>query len=238
MFVLPPSARLAWWGTAWLRGAVGPDDLLEAVLGEDVAHVVVGAEGGVVGLVVEARSAGATSIGAAFPAPGHPVGLAGGGAFTAAAIEAGEGVVAGEAGLGWVPTQVGPTVEWRAFAAARRPLPDVAEADRALRAEVLAAGDTLARLDVARWRPEVADLLMAPGLRAVPSAPGGTPPRCVELASRALWAWEVAALALDGDGGAVSASEADARRQALVPLERAARSALTAACSPEVWPPA
>ena len=58
------------------------------------------------------------------------------------------------------------------------------------------------------------------------------------LGRRTKGGWEVAALALDGDGGAVSASEAEARRQALVPLERAARSALTAACSPEVWPPA
>ena len=29
--VLPPSARLAWWGTAWLRGAVSPDEFIDEV---------------------------------------------------------------------------------------------------------------------------------------------------------------------------------------------------------------
>jgi hypothetical protein len=39
-------------------------------------------------------------------------------------------------------------------------------------------------------------------------------------------------LALDDDGGAVSATEADARRAALAPLDHAARRGLVAACSP------
>jgi len=45
-------------------------------------------------------------------------------------------------------------------------------------------------------------------------------------------------LALDDDGAAVSAYEIATRRDALRPLEQAARRALVAACSPEVWPPA
>jgi hypothetical protein len=44
-------------------------------------------------------------------------------------------------------------------------------------------------------------------------------------------------LALADDGGALSAAEIEQRRAALVPLERAGRRALVAACSPEVWPP-
>jgi hypothetical protein len=43
-------------------------------------------------------------------------------------------------------------------------------------------------------------------------------------------------LALEDDGGAVSAYEVAARREALLPLERAARHGLVAAGSPEVWP--
>ncbi len=69
-------------------------------------------------------------------------------------------------------------------------------------------------------------------------APPGVPARCVELAARGLQALEIAELALEDDGGAISAAEAEARAQALRPLARAGRRALVAACSPEVWPPA
>jgi hypothetical protein len=44
-------------------------------------------------------------------------------------------------------------------------------------------------------------------------------------------------LALEDDGGALTAHEIAQRREALVPLDRAGRRALVAACSPEVWPP-
>ena len=47
---------------------------------------------------------------------------------------------------------------------------------------------------------------------------------------------EVVDVALLDEGGAVSASEVRRRREALQPLERAARRALVAACSPEGWP--
>ena len=121
--------------------------------------------------------------------------------------------------------------------AERRQLPDVGEADRALRAALPEAADALAALDVARWRPEVADRLM--NLRHRPRfvAPPGVPPRCVELAARGLQALEIVELALEDDGGALTALEAETRRVALVPLGRAARRALVAAASPEVWPP-
>ena len=32
---LPASVRLAWWGTAWLRGYVVADHLIDAVLDQD-----------------------------------------------------------------------------------------------------------------------------------------------------------------------------------------------------------
>ena len=48
---------------------------------------------------------------------------------------------------------------------------------------------------------------------------------------------EIVALALEDEGGAVSAYEITRRRDALVPLDRAGRRALVAAGSPEVWPP-
>jgi hypothetical protein len=68
-------------------------------------------------------------------------------------------------------------------------------------------------------------------------SPPGTPPRCVELAARALQAAGIVDLALDDDGAAITHAESEGRRTALRGLATAARHALVAACSPEVWPP-
>jgi hypothetical protein len=57
----------------------------------------------------------------------------------------------------------------------------------------------------------------------------------VELAGRALQALTIVDLALEDDGGAISATEANLRRAAIQPLGAAARRGLVAACSPEVW---
>ncbi|WP_122817642.1 hypothetical protein [Nocardioides pantholopis] len=244
---LPVSARLAWWGTAWLRGHVVADLVVDAVLGEDATHAVAGLAdlglGGdgtsetLVGGLARLRVEGATWFGAAFPAEGDPVGLGGPRTFNATAIEAGEAVVVGGTDIGLVPVRVGAAVSWVAHRAGRRQLPDVGEADRGLRLALVQTAEALAGLEVARWRPEVADRLM--NLRHRPSltAPAGVPPRCVDLAARGLQASEIAALALEDDGAAVTAYEMAARRQALLPLERAGRRALVAACSPEGWPP-
>ena len=242
---LPVSVRLAWWGTAWLRGHVVADHLIDAVRGEDATHHLVGhpdadPEPLVTGLG-RLRREGADALGAALPAEGDPVGLGGPAAFNAAAFDVGEAVVAldaaGFALCGLVPARVGAAVTWTVMAAERRQLPDVGETDRALRAALPEAADALAALDVARWRPEVADRLMNLRHRPPTAAPPGVPPRCVDLAGRALQALEIVALGLEDDGGALTAAEAQARRDALLPLGRAARRALVAAASPEVWPP-
>ena len=239
---LPPSASLAWWATAWLRGYAVTDLVVDAVIGDDATHVVTGLPGveGTAGLVeglAALRRLGASAVGAAFPAHGDPVGLGGPSAFNTDALEAGEAVVVPGTGLGLVPQRTGAAVVWVAQPADRRQLPDVGEADRALRAALISSADALATLDVARWRPEVADRLLDLRHREPLEAPDGVPTRCVELAARGLQASEIVALALVDDGGAVTAAEAEQRRTALVPLDRAGRAALTAACSPEVWPP-
>jgi hypothetical protein len=240
---LPASVRLAWWGTAWLRGHVVADHLIDAVLDQDATHLLLlgdAPEPLVTGLGT-LRSEGVDAFGAAMPAEGDPVGLGGPAAFNAAALEVGEAVLALDAAgfvvRGLVPERVGAAVTWRAHAAQRRQLPDVGEADRALRAALLEAADALAALDVARWRPDVADRLMNLRHRAGLTAPPGVPSRCVELAARGLQALEIVDLALVDDGGALTAHEATARRDALAPLGRAGRRALVAAASPEVWPP-
>jgi hypothetical protein len=236
--------RLAWWGTAWLRGHVVADHLIDAVVDQDATHLVMfpgsDPEPLITGLG-RLRADGADAFGAALPAEGDPVGLGGPADFNAAAFDAGEAVVALDAagfGLrGLVPARVGAAVTWSVMAAERRQLPDVGEADRALRSALPEAADALASLDVARWRPEVADRLMNLRHRPRAVAPQGVPQRCVELAERARQALEIVALALEDDGAAQSAAEAGVRREALLPLGRAARRALVAAASPEVWPP-
>jgi hypothetical protein len=232
---LPVSARLAWWGTAWLRGQVSPDELVDAVLDGDVRHLVGGEP--LLTAVAGLRKSGASGLGAAYPREGAPVGLGGPAAFNAAAIEGGEAVVAIGSEAGWVPRQVGPTVEWTTYPAARRQVPDVGEADRELRATLLTTADQLADLDVASWRPEVADELLDLRHLRVPASPPGVPARCAELAARGLQALRIADLALADDGGALSATAADHRRAAILPLDLAGRRALVAACSPEAWPP-
>lgn len=244
---LPASARLAWWGTSWLRGHTVTDLLLDAVIDTDATHVVsglaglgLGGDGSTESLVAglgRLRAEGATGFGAAFPAEGDPAGLGGPPPFNDAAFEVGEAVVVLDVGVGLVPQRVGAAVTWVAHRADRRPLADVGEADRGLRAALLQSAEALAGLDVARWRPEVADRLLNLRHRDPLTGPPGTPPRCVDLAARGLQALEIVELALEDDAGAVSAWEVEQRRTALRPLELAGRRALVAACSPEVWPP-
>lgn len=241
---LPVSARLAWWGTSWLRDLTAPDDVVDAVLGGDVTAAVVGLTGPaepaetLLGGLSALRADGVRGLGLALPRSGDPLGLGGPGCFNAAALEAAEAVVALGAEIGLVPTRLGPAVTWRALPAHPRQVPDVGEADRALRATLLEVAASLAALDVARWRPELADVLLDLRHRVAPPSPAGVPPRCVDLAAGGLQALEIAALALEDDGGSWSVGEASARRDALLGLERAGRRALVAACSPEAWPPA
>jgi hypothetical protein len=249
---VPASTRLAWWGTAWLRGQVVTDLVLDAVIGDDATHTLAGLAG--LGLapaspgVEEAaetllaglarlRAEGATGFGAAYPVEGDLCGLGGPTNFNTAALEAGQAVVAIGTQVGLVPGRVGAVVTWQGFPAARRQLPDVGEADRTLRRTLLSTADTLAALQVGRWRPEVADRLMNLRHRPAVVGPDGVPARCIELLAAGLQALEIVDVALEDDGGAINAYEVEARRAALVPLARAGRHALVAASSPEVWPP-
>lgn len=244
---VPAALRTAWWATAWLRGHVVTDLLLDAVIGEDATHVVAGLaelglggrEGAADTLVTglgRLRAEGATAFGLALPVEGDLLGLGGPREFNDAALAAGQALVVAGAGIGLVPQRVGAAITWQAHRAQRRQLPDVGEADRELRAVLPRTADLLADLDVARWRPEAADRLLNLRHRPRLEAPPGVPPRCVELAARGLQARDIVAVALEDDGGAVSAAEISARRSALLPLERAARRALVAAGSAEVWP--
>lgn len=219
---IPASAALAWWGTAWLRGLATADEVVRHVPGA-----------GVINLLAEAQLNGASGIGLALPIEGDALGLGGPSEFNRAALHQGQAAVS-DAGPAWVPVGQG----WERWSSRRRPLPDVGEADRALRQELLSAADALAALDVARWNPELADAFLNLNRAADLVAPPGTPAVCVSLAERGLRAEGIAELGLSSDSSAVSASEIMARHDLLTNLDRVARRAIVAAFSPEVWPPA
>ncbi|QWC87037.1 hypothetical protein KLP28_15915 [Nocardioidaceae bacterium] len=242
----PDAVRCAVWLGAWLDGVAATDDVLDAITADDVAHHVAGLPGGdpdegAVPLALalgRLRSLGATGAGAALPTPGDPVGLAGPAAFNTEAIDVGEAVVVAGAEVGLVPHRVGRGVVWQAYAAhSRRQVPDPGEASTTLRRTLLQTLEALADLEVARWRPEVADELQSLRADRRLVLPEGLHRAALPLIAQGDRCWRIVELALVDDGGAVTAGEAEQRRAALVPLERAARRALVAACELPVGAP-
>jgi hypothetical protein len=233
---LPPSARLALWLNACLRGAIGPDDFADAVRGADPQHLVVDwpQPGGVTPLVelpAAVLRASGTTAALALPVAGDLVGLRGPAAFNGEALDAGEAVVLVGTGRGLVPAVDARTVLWQSSAAEPAPPLDPAEAGRELRQALIATTAELTRLDVASWQPEIPDLLMNVRHRRPLPLPPGVPPRAVEDLERAVLCLEIVGLALHDDGGAASAYEIAERRRCLTDLDRAARRAVVAVCS-------
>lgn len=234
---LPRSARLALWFTAWVDGHASLDEARDAVVGDDAAHHVVGLpdRGEAVPLILALgllRTEGGARASLALPVPGDLLGLAGPAGFNSEVVDAGEGVVVDGAGLGLVPHPVGAAVQWVCHPANRTlQVPDPGEADRGLREALLATTESLADLDVARWRPEVADALMDLRRQVDLVVPREMAPRAVRLAGLATRCRRIVELALEDDGGSVTRQEADARREALRPLDQAARRGLVAVCA-------
>jgi hypothetical protein len=237
------AVRFALWFNAWTAGAVSLDAARDGIVADDAAHDVVGLPDRdepvplilALGLL---RAERATAAGLALPVAGDPVGLAGPASFNTEALEVGEAVLLEGADLGLVPARAGAGVVWRCLpATSRRQVPSLPEADTDLRATLPRVADALADLEVARWRPEVADALL--GLRSgdpLLLPPGADPrlARTVDLADRCR---HIVDLALEDDGGALNAFEVAERRKPLVRLDAAARRALVAACS-HPWAPA
>lgn len=159
---LPVCARLAWWGTAWLRGLVVTDQVLDEVPGT-----------GLLDALLECRRRGARGLALAWPLPGHPIGLAGPPDLNTVVLGHGQAVVAVQAEVCVVPVAGEDGVHWEALRAHPAPVLDLAEADRDLRHGIVAAATELAELDVARWRPEFADELHELGAPMPVSAPPG-----------------------------------------------------------------
>ena len=241
------SGVLAAWASAWLAGEAAYDDVLTRVTGSDEPHRVTGApvtagpdETVPLGwLLPVLRERSPDGVAVVLPVPGDPRGLPGPGPFTTGALDAREAVLG--RGLGMVPriTEHGSAlgsrttcVLWTAYELAT-PAPDpltVAEAEHDLTAATRDAASALAALDVASWRPEVADELAKVRRGSTPDLPPGHDGRAVRLLAQADRLSAVLDLAAaDAPGGAVNSAEARARDAALRPLHTAVRRARLAA---------
>lgn len=255
---VPRSVRFAAWGTAVLAGRADRADLADLVRAirdpQDDDHLLSGPDATEEepGLLAEGfdllAGAGVRGLRPVLPVPGDLSGLPGPPEFNVVACEVGECVIGtggpdGSAGaLGLVPLiteygsalEPGTSVTWTAHAVERRPHLDVAdlgEADRDLRRALTEATTLLRELDVARWRPEVAEQWAdLSGAVLDPLAlPPGWPARAVAVLGTALRLRAIVDLAVDDDGGAVSGWEAGRRRTALRQLDGVARRAVATA---------
>ena len=236
---------LAAWGTAVLQGLCSPDDAVDAIVGDDEPHRVVGLGDDPMSWSVALgaiRRRGASALVLVTPVPGDLAGLPGPPAVNREVLALGAGVMSdGHETTGLLPqlTTFGPaddvatSVVWSAMAtsgpvgAGRRPT--LSEADRTLAQTLDSALRRLAALDVARWRPEVATLrddLDGPSSERLPP---GFPDRGVRLLARAQRMSAVLALGRSDPGGAVTAVEVQQRQQTLDQLTRAVREAQAAA---------
>ncbi len=232
------------WGSAWLAGRASYDDVVVQVTGADEPHHIRGLPGSAeapLGWALTAlRARQADALRLALPVPGDPRGLPVGSDFAAAALRAGEAVLG--AGLGLVPeveergSPIGSratVVTWQAYEI-DEPRPDplpLADAEHDLTEALREAASALTTLDVASWRPDIADAVA--GVRrggARLDLPAGYDPRALRLLAQADRLAAVLDLAHeDAPGGAVTGQEARRRADILRPLTAAIRRARVAA---------
>ncbi|MFC4947671.1 hypothetical protein [Pseudonocardia sp. GCM10023141] len=253
-----PSATFTVWTSAWLAGAAAPDDVLDALAPWAEAHDVQAADA-TVGATTSLPSPGEPVSSLTFllaalrravprspgrlvlPAPGDVRGLPGPGEFSREATAAGEGVLFVDAGLGIVPTQIADGVlRWTVYSV-RDPGPTpeyvaLSQAERELRDQVRQSASVLTSLGVARHRPGVREEIAA-ALRARPASlwPAGMPGQALRVLQHADEVEAIlAAASVDEPGGALTATAASARREALHPIETAVRVARRAAVAEAV----
>ncbi|KGF04821.1 hypothetical protein [Actinomyces urogenitalis] len=244
---LPVSVVLALWaplpssfGAATVQGPDGAHTVLDAgpCAGDRLAG---GAAPDAEPVALEAWLRAARPLrhcAAVLPSPADPV------SGLALALEAGQGVLV-EGGASsslegrtvlLVPYTSGTSVTWWAHALAASPPPfDASQARRQVHAATEEAIRTLTELDLARERPELAELLT--DLVTAVLDPRLVPPsldaRRRDLLERSLRLAAVCELALDDDGAAASAREAGRRHEVLRRLLVTARRGASAAT--ETW---
>jgi hypothetical protein len=246
------------WASAWLVGAAAPDDVLDALAPWADAHDVQAADeptaaattlpppGAPVSsltflLAALRRAAPRAPARLVLPVPGDVRGLPGPGVFSRESTAAGEGVLFADVGLGVVPTTVADgVVRWTVYRVPEPgPAPEfvaLSHAERDLRDQVRRSASVLTDLGVARHRPGVREEIAA-SLRARPATlwPAGMPAQVLRVLQQADEVEAIlSAASVDEPGGALSASAATARRDALRPIETAVRVARRAAVAEAV----
>lgn len=247
----PRSALLAAWGNAWLAGDAALPDLVRRVGAYDDSHCVQGLAPEELSLdrtLARLRADGVDRLRLVLPAPGDAVGLPLPGPFTTAALAASEGVLALRAdgsGSGLVPAlQVHgsaydgtvTTVTWTACAVSRPgpdPGPFLPDAEHDLRRGILECAATLADLDVARWRQDVAGALTDLRRQArvgldEDELPGSYPERARRVLVQARQLAGVLQLAAQDSGAALDSHETAGRERALRELASLVRRARVA----------
>ncbi len=261
VLVCCPSATLAVWSSAWLSGVTASDDVLDALTAWGEAHEVVAHDDAIaevfdlpvtgrvpatpVGLLGALRRLGTPGGRLVLPVAGDVRGLGGGGPLTTAALRAGEALVFPDLGYAVVPQPIAEgLLRWTVFGLASNPVlgtpaPEyvpLSEAEHGLTETVRNSAGALQALDVARDRPGVRAELSA-ALRTKPRLewPSGMPGRALRVLQRADEVDAILTLAqADEPGGAMSASAAVRRAEALRPLGDAIRRARCAAINESV----
>jgi hypothetical protein len=245
---------LAVWSSAWLSGAAAADDVLDALQDWAELHEVVAADerlsstleipvrgeagGSPATLLAALRRSGAVNAELVMPVPGDVRGLGGASQFASEALRAGEAVVVG--GLGIVPERIGEgIVRWTVFEIERTtPAPNVplGEAEHELTGAMRVAAGMLLELGVAKQRAGVREELQARvAERTKARWPAGMPQRALRVLQRAAEVSAILELAMEDEpGGALSASAALKRAEALRPLFHAVRTARCAAVAEAV----
>ena len=248
------------WLSAWLAGAAAPDDALDALEPWAEAHDVVTADHptaratGIPGpaspptsitfLMAAVRKLGGTVPGPArlvLPVPGDLRGMPSTGAFSRAAMEAAHGVLLPDIGYGLVPAPIAEgLLRWTVYSVLEPVPPDehlpLGENEHSLREQVRRSASTLTSLGVARHRPGVRQEIENT-LRARPRSlwPDGMPAHALRVLQHADEVEAIlAAASVDDPGGALTASAARARTDALRPLATAVRLARRAAVADAV----
>lgn len=162
----------------------------------------------------------------ALPRPGRLGPLRGPLSFTRAALDAGAAVIPRTGGAAWIPTRVGPAIQWL-LVPAERPFPPAssAETEHALTDAMRAATGDLDRLGMVSGRRPAGDGAVLPA---------AYPTRQRTAAARALRLVEASEAGLADESGLLHAHAAELRARTLRALLNAALDSLEAACA---WPP-
>ncbi|MGQ0467325.1 MAG: hypothetical protein ACT4QG_18655 [Sporichthyaceae bacterium] len=244
------SGRLVAWGNAVLAGLVSPDTAADKVQGDDRVHrIALPANAETLPVFLAGlRPRGVRGLLLVLPVPGDVRGLPGPASFNADAVVAGEAVLLlGEQPGGLTPSTSrdpdgppGVSTVWAASPIDRRvgtDLPSLSEAERQLTETLREVTEALAGLDLARWRPQIAEALA--GIRAGDGCVGlapGYPGRAHRVLASAQRISAIADLVAAEPDAGIGTGILGTRDALLRQLSAAARHATLAAFNSVVEP--